>query len=175
MSVTESSGRPTSEASSVDLRTACSSATVICKAAVSDVGPPDRARSITRSPLISPKRDSTPSPTVKYARPTLSPSKMSTIPPVAVWRVITFRQRCMMRAGGASPRHGVSPARECLRQTLASGATLQPFQNVGQSLVTLPVYEVKIYPCVSKRAPEAKDQREFLRSEVVSVFHERCG
>jgi hypothetical protein len=50
---------------------------------------------------------------------------------------------------------------------------LQAFEDVGQSLVGLPVNEIQIYPCVGERAPEAKDQRELLGSEVVAMFQER--
>src|SRR5215213_4457369 len=166
---------PACGASSTALSAARSSLAGICKAVVSDSGPPDWARSITCSPTTSPKRDSWPPPTVKYANPTLSPSTTSTVPPVASWHDVGSANVAQCRswsrplAGTHWPRSGASgPA-------LAPGATLQAFQDVGQSLVALSVHEVEIYPRIGKRAPETKDQGELWWGEVVAVFHQRGG
>ena len=118
-------------------------------------GPPDRARSTTRSPASSPKRGSVAPSTVKYASPTLSPSKFTPVRPVASRNANERCGRCILAWLAAARRVGHEWSSS--GQALAAGATLQAIEDVGQSLVALPVHEVEINPRVGKRATEAKD------------------
>ena len=113
-----------------------SSAAGICNAAVSESGPPDRARSTTRSPESSPKRGSFPPSTVKYAKPHAIPLENSTgsagrLPERYLNAVDVAYSPVRPQLLG--PRIGRERGTSC--PALAPGAALQAFEDVGQSLV----------------------------------------
>src|SRR5215213_4826707 len=157
-SVTAASGTSSWGASTTARSASRSSAMGICNAAVSESGPPDRARSTTRSPASSPNRGSFAPSTVKYANPTLSPSRTILGRPVAYQSAIhmlrTLHIRLADRGRSWPP---IGNERSLSRPALAAGAALQAVKDVGQSLVALPVHEVEIDPRVGKRPAKAKD------------------